>query len=99
MHIEIIITLAVAIFGSTGFWTIISKLMDRKSDSGKLLMGIAYDNIIYQCEKYIAQGFIKPEDYKELDKYLFQPYKHMGGNGTAAKLMGEVSNLPSKPAE
>ena len=56
MHIEIIITLAVAIFGSTGFWTIVSKLMDRKSDSGKLLMGIAYDKIIYQCAGLYKTG-------------------------------------------
>ena len=97
MHIEVIVTLAVAVFGSTGFWTWMSNHSEKKSNEGKLLMGLAYDKIIWQCEKYIGQGYIPANEYNELNRYLFEPYKAMGGNGTAAKLMGEVSSLPTEP--
>ena len=96
MHTDIIITLVVAVFGSTGFWTLISNIGKTKSAEKRLLMGIAYDKIIYQCEKYIGMGYIPTEEFNELNKYLFEPYKNMGGNGTAAKLMVEVTNLPTK---
>lgn len=95
MHTDII-TLIVAVFGSTGFWTLVSNLSKVKNAEKRLIMGIAYDKIIYQCEKHIQNGYIPTEEFNELNKYLFDPYKKMGGNGTAAKLMTEVTNLPSK---
>lgn len=96
MTAEIIIALAGIVFGSTGFWTWVTNRSKAKSAEKRLLMGIAYDKIIYQCEKYIGMGYIPTEEYHELNKYLFEPYKTMGGNGTAAKLMAEASNLPSQ---
>lgn len=59
-------------------------------------MGLAYDKILWQCNKYIAQGHISAREYNELEKYMFEPYQELGGNGTAAKLMDEVRKLPTK---
>lgn len=95
MHIDIIITLAVAVFGSTGFWTWVTNRNKRKSAEARLLMGIAYSEIIRRCEHYIKHGSIDSDEYNELNRYLFEPYREMGGDGTAEKLMGEVRKLPT----
>ena len=96
MHLDIIATLVVAVFGSTGFWTWIQSRGKRKSAEARLLMGIAYSEIIRRSEHYIHQGYIGTEEYNELNKYLYQPYREMGGDGTAEKLMMEVQKLPTE---
>lgn len=100
MQIENIITqvsiVVVAIFGSTGFWAWLSNRQRTKSSETKLLLGLAYSEIIKRCEWAILKGEIAADSYNELDRYLFQPYKDCGGNGTAEKLMNEVKRLPHK---
>ena len=96
MHIDIIITLAVAIFGSTGFWTWLTNRNRKKTDESRLLMGLAYSEIIRRSEAYIERGYVSTDEYNELNRYLFEPYRSMGGNGTAEKLIREVQNLPTK---
>ena len=96
MRIDIIVTLAVAVFGSTGFWTWVQNRSKKKSAEAMLLLGIAYDKILWQCNKHIEQGYISADDYDDLNKYLFVPYHDMGGDGTAEKLMDEVRRLPTK---
>lgn len=95
MHIDMIITLAVAVFGSTGFWSWLVSRSNKKSAESRLLLGIAYGKIIQTSERYIEQGYIHTDEYNELYRYLYQPYKDMGGNGTAEKLMDEVRHLPT----
>ena len=95
MHIDIIVTLIVAIFGSTGFWSWIQNRSKKKSAEARLLMGIAYSEIIRRSEHYIKRGYIGTDEYNELNKYLYKPYLDMGGDGTAEKLMGEVKQLPT----
>ena len=96
MSTDIIVTLVVAIFGSTGFWTLLMNRKKKKSAEARLLMGIAYSEIIRRCDHYIKVGHIDIDEYNELNRYLFEPYREMGGNGTAEKLMGEVKKLPMK---
>ena len=96
MHVDIIVTLAVAVFGSTGFWTWVQSRGKRKSAESRLLMGIAYSEIIRRSEHYLHQGYISIDEYNELNRYLFEPYREMGGNGTAEKLMTEVRKLPTE---
>lgn len=99
MHIDIIITLAVAVFGSTGFWTWLAGRNKKKSAEARLIMGLAYSEIIRRSEAYIHRGWIEADEFNELDRYLFQPYAEMGGNGTAEKLMDEVRQLPTGKEE
>ena len=99
MHIDIIVTLAVAVFGSTGFWTWLMTRNKKKSAEARLIMGLAYSKIIKLSEHYIKRGYIETEEYNELNKYLYQPYKEMGGNGTAEKLVQEVKQLPTSKEE
>lgn len=95
MHLDIIITLAVAVFGSTGFWTWLMTRNKKKTAEARLMMGLAYSEIIKRSEHYIKRGYIGTDEYNELNRYLFEPYKEMGGNGTAEKLMKEVQGLPT----
>lgn len=94
--ITAMVTLVVAIFGSTGFWTLISNRNKKNNDESRLLMGLAFDAIIHRAEKYIEIGHISTDEYKEIYHYLYEPYKNMGGDGTAEKLMNEVKNLPTE---
>ena len=96
MQIDIIVTLAVAVFGSTGFWSWVQSRGKKKSAESRLLLGIAYSEIIRRSEHYIHQGYIAVDEYNELNRYLYEPYREMGGNGTAEKLMDEVRKLPTE---
>ena len=91
-----VITIIVAIFGSTGYWSWLSGRRAKRDGASKLLLGLAYRSIVESSERYIARGYIAVDEYDELNRYLYEPYKAMGGNGTAAKLMEEVKKLPTK---
>ena len=91
---KLIVAVVVAIFGSTGFWTWVNNKGKNKTNEAKLLIGIAYRSIISQAEKYIKRGYITTDEFNELNHYLYEPYKNMGGNGTVEKLMDEVRKLP-----
>lgn len=102
MNQEIVIAIVgiiAAIFGGQGFWTWLISRRNGKSSEAKLLMGIAYSKIIQQCNYYIAKGWIAADEYHELHNYLYKPYKDMGGNGTAERLMKIVESLPAKEGE
>ena len=96
MHLDIIVTLAVAVFGSTGFWSWVQSRGKKKSAESRLLLGIAYSEIIRRSEHYIRQGYIAVDEYNELNRYLYEPYRDLGGDGTAQKLMDEVRKLPTE---
>lgn len=64
-----------------------------------MVMGLGFDKIKHLCTKYIDRyekdgTGLTAEEYKELRKYLYEPYKAMGGNGTAEKLMKQVEQIP-----
>lgn len=93
---QIIIALIAAVFGSTGFWSLLATRSRKKSNEARLIMGLAYSEIIRRSELYIQKGFIATDEYNELSHYLYDPYKAMGGNGTAEKLIEEVKKLPTR---
>lgn len=98
MDKEMIKTIIVAIFASSGFWAFllafIEKIFEKRSAKNQMILGLGHDRIIFLCEKYIAQGWITSEDFENLHDYLYIPYKKMKGNGTAEKLMRDVEKLP-----
>ncbi len=100
---ELVLTLAGVIFASTGFWNFIISVWQeknrRKSSESKLLMGIAYRQIIEAATFYIRRGWINADEYNELNRYLFEPYSKNGGNGTAEKMMKQVAVLPMEKEE
>ena len=92
-----------AIFASTGFWAFITYLIQRKdaktSAEGQMLKGLGHDRICYLGESYINRGYVTKEEYENLHDYLYVPYKKLGGNGTAEKIVKDVANLPISNAE
>ena len=92
---EIVTTIIVAIFGSSGFWLIVQKVVESRSALRQMVFGIGYERLISACRKYIEAGWIDLDELEELDKHLYQPYKAMGGNGTAKLLMEKVRTLPN----
>jgi hypothetical protein len=57
-------------------------------------MGIAYDKITSYGLAYLDRGWVTKDDYEELLKYYYEPYKALGGNGTAELIMQQVARLP-----
>lgn len=97
-----VIGLVGAIFASQGFWTFMQNRSRKKSDESKLMMGIGYSKIIDLCEKHIENGFLTTSEFHELEHYLYNPYRAMGGNGTVENLFNKVCTLdiiPDKEAK
>lgn len=95
--IPLLLAVTTTIIASSGFWTYIIRKSDKKSAIARLLMGLAHDKISAQGMAYIEQGHISKDEYEAFDKYLYQPYKELGGNGLADKIKEEVDNLPLTP--
>ena len=100
MEQDILIAIAASVFGSTGFWALVTAIWNAHSKKvsmeGKMLRGLAHDRICELGEKCIKQGYITKDEYENLHDYLFLPYKELGGNGTAEKIVGDVKKLPMK---
>lgn len=95
-----LVEIVLAIFASTGFWAFITTLIQKhdttKNSREKILLGLAYERICALAKEYIKNGYVTKEDYESLKDYLYVPYKALGGDGTAEKLMNEVEKLPLK---
>ena len=98
-----IITIIIAIFASSGFWLFVQTVWQNrnkeKSAEIRLLMGLAYDSLIQRCNMFIERGYITLDEYKDLKKYLYDPYIELGGNGGGKKIWAELEKLPMKEKE
>lgn len=94
---DVLIAIVTTLLASTGFWTVVMTIMDRKSASKKMILGLGHDRIMWLGMQYVQRGNIKQSEYENLNKYLYEPYKKMGGNGSAERLMAEVNKLPIVP--
>lgn len=93
---DVATTIILSIFGSTGFWALVQRQMDKKSASREMILGLGYDRLMHQCHKYIERGYITVDEFEDLTKYLYNPYINLGGNGTAKALYDKVKCLPNK---
>jgi hypothetical protein len=88
--------LIMAIIASSGVWTLIQTLVMRrlqKDDaSNQALKSLLRDAIFRRCEKALSNGEVSIEELENING-LYQPYKELGGNGTAKKLIEEVNDL------
>ena len=97
MDKSIVIAILSTLLASSGFWALIIKAIDKKSAKTKMLLGLGHDRIMFLAMKYVQNGCIAQTEYEDLRKYLYEPYKQMGGNGTAERLMLEVDKLKIVP--
>lgn len=86
-----------AIFASTGFWAFVQALvlkrMDRRSAERAALLGLLHERLVDQCEVYLDKGYISEGQYRDLEEYIYKPYRALGGNGTGEEYMKRVQEL------
>lgn len=92
--VQSLVTIIVAIGASSGFWAYFTKRSEKKSATTKLLMGLAHDRIIELGLKYVYRGWISKDEYDDLMRYLYKPYKEFGGNGLVEKVIANINTLP-----
>ena len=88
------ITGCAMIFASTGFWAFIQRAFEKKSSNTKATLGICYLGVKMSCKMILAKGWATTDEIEDLEKYLYEPYKELGGNGSAERLMEKVRQLP-----
>lgn len=93
----ILISILSTLLASAGFWAFVTKVIDKKSAKTKLLLGLAHGQIMSLGMTYVQRGQITKGEYEDLYKYYYEPYKKMGGNGTAERLMREIDKLKIVP--
>lgn len=94
---DIFITILCTLLASAGFWAFVTGIVDKKSAKSKMILGLGHNEIMSLGMEYIKRGNITQGEYENLYKYLYEPYKKMGGNGSAERLMREVDKLPIVP--
>lgn len=92
--LQMAVTVVCAVLASSGFWAWITSRRDKKDAKTKMILGLGHDRIVSLAMEYIERGWISQDEYEDLNKYLYLPYREMGGNGTAERLMTEVKKLP-----
>ncbi len=96
--VQAIMVAITTVGASSGFWAFFQHKGSAKDANSKLLMGLAYAKIVQLGLQYIEQGWISNDELEEFQKYLYEPYKALGGNGVAARIMTEVNSLPMRSA-
>lgn len=96
--VQAILVAITTLGASSGFWAYLQHRGSSKDANSKLLMGLAYAKIVQLGLQYIEQGWISSDELEEFQKYLYEPYKELGGNGVAARIMTEVNGLPMRSA-
>ncbi|MDY3026973.1 MAG: hypothetical protein SOR74_08705 [Candidatus Faecivicinus sp.] len=97
--LENALTVLAAVLASSGFWAFLQRRGERKDVRAQMLMGLAHDRILFLGRSYVSRGYVTQAEYENLDKYLYQPYRRLGGNGTAERIMKEVERLPLREWE
>lgn len=90
---KILSTIICAFILSSGFWIYVQKRDNKHNAQTEMLRGLGHDRIIRLGLEYIQRGFITTSEYENLKDYLYLPYKKLGGNGSADRVMAEVDKL------
>lgn len=92
--VQILITSVVTILSTSGFWAYIQHKDKTRKAMDRLVMGLAYEQIMSLAFRYIERGWITQDEYDDYKRYLYEPYKELGGNGITGRLHSEVESLP-----
>lgn len=91
--LEVLGAVVAALLASGGYWSYKMSKNNHKTAESKMLMGLAHDRIVELGMKYIERGTITRDEYENLYDYLYLPYKELGGNGSAERVMDVVKQL------
>ena len=95
-YIQMFVVILTSLIASTGFWTFLYKVKSNNSKENAMLIGLGHDRIISLGMEYLKRGYIYEAEYDNLYNYLYVPYKRLGGNGSAERIIEEVKKLPIK---
>lgn len=98
-YFQMVITVVCSVLASSGFWTYLQHKRAKKDLRTQMLIGLGHDRIISLGTKYIEREYITQPEYENLTDYLYKPYKAMGGNGSAERIMKEIEKLPIRDHE
>lgn len=90
-------TVLVTLIASSGFWACFQHFFDKNNAERKMLLGLGYEKVMSMAAFYIQRGWIAQDEYKDFRKYLYEPYRALGGDGSAERNMKEVDKLPLRP--
>lgn len=62
------------------------------------LKSILHNILIVEGQKMLDKGYCMREDYERISEY-YLPYKALGGNGSAKRMVEQIENLPSVPPQ
>ena len=91
--LEVLGAVVAALLASGGYWSYKMSKNNHKTAESKMLLGLAHDRIVELGMKYIERGTITRDEYENLYDYLYLPYKELGGNGSAERVMDVVKQL------
>ena len=97
-YFQMFVTILTSLIASTGFWTFLYKVKNNNNNNKEnaMLIGLGHDRIISLGMEYLKRGYIYEGEYDNLYNYLYIPYKSLGGNGSAERIIEEVKKLPIK---
>lgn len=86
-----LLEIVLAVLGSSGLTSLITFFIQRndrkkemedvgKSSRTKMLVGLGHDRLLTLTDSYIRRGAITLKEKRNL-RYLYEPYKELGGNG------------------
>ena len=93
-YVQMFFTILTSLIASTGFWTFLYKVKSNNSKENAMLIGLGHDRIISLGMEYLKRGYIYEGEYDNLYNYLYIPYKSLGRNGSAERIIEEVKKLP-----
>ena len=99
MSQETIVAIIVAVLSSAGASEVVKYFLSKNSAEREMLLGVGYTQLMYTCKMYLDQGYIEVEELVDLKKYLYEPYRKLGGNGAGEMIMSKVEKLPNQPPE
>lgn len=100
--VEMLLTIFCSVLASSGLWSIIMYILQKKDKDDpktKMILGLGHDRIMslgtYYLDRHQQNGSgITSDEYENLHDYLYEPYKALGGNGSARRVIDEVKKLP-----
>lgn len=90
--LDILVTILVAVFASSGFWQYVMMKRIKKDKKTEALLALLHNEIYKEAEKAIEKGSITTDDFDNLT-CLYTPYKALGGNSTGDVLYGKCKDL------
>lgn len=92
--LQVVLSSTGAFLASSGFWAWLMRKGEHKAATTQLMMGLAYIELMTLGANYIQRGSITRDEYEDYRKYFYDPYKELGGNGVAERIMSAVESLP-----